>query len=492
LSDPEVVVVDDGVQQNSDAEGGNRDSKSRYWLILLPLLLLLCATTVAVDHWVTRGPDQAVFIARNLECLQCHTELIPDMGLESVHNPFMHKECTVCHTVHGREIERTITSGTSTTFERVRAVIEWLPLNIVVSLFDGASGVTQEQGSEPPIQDRTTGKVVETESNLIVPIEDLCWICHGDLGPKLAYPYGHDPFSRGQCMTCHEPHASQYSALLLQDERDLCITCHSVGTEMARDQTHPPFAQRVCLDCHDPHASEWSGILVSRQTELCFRCHPSVAPLSKMPVQHQPFEYDNCMGCHEPHGSDYRPLLLKAEQDLCYDCHPDIKDEFQLASIHPVGTYELNCADCHDAHAANYSGLLIAEDNELCYTCHSAAIEPQYEASAHSAILCVDCHTPHGSSYAPILVSQNPDLCLECHNPRYYDESSRTVRRNNHPVRPVHFDVNNRTPLTCTSSCHDPHGTDYAFMMRYMDGPYDGNCLICHAVIEGERVGVDF
>jgi len=491
LSGPEVVVGD--VDTNEGESGSQRKVGRRvHWVLLLLLLLLLIGSAAVMAQLITRGPDQARFIARNLECLQCHTQLIPDLGKPSVHSPFMLKECTVCHTPHGVELERTIIyGGFSNALDRAQTVIEWLPLNWVLGFWDSVTG-TERAEREPGEQGEVTKKVVETESRLVAPVEELCWTCHGDIGVKVDDRHQHRPFELADCMDCHEPHASDYRDLLVQHERDLCITCHQVGTEMARDQTHPPFARRHCLDCHDPHASPWEGILITRQTDLCFMCHPSVAPLSLLPVQHQPFAYDNCMGCHEPHGSNYRPLLLKPEPDICYDCHPYIEDDFRKASIHPVGTSELNCADCHDAHAANYAGLLIAEDNELCYECHATAIEARYEASAHRDTLCVECHTPHGSNYAPILLDQNPDVCLRCHDPRHYDESSPTVRRNNHPVRPVHFDVNNRSPLTCTSTCHDPHGTDNTAMLRYMDAQYDGNCLICHAVVAGERGGIDF
>ncbi len=491
LNDPEVVVDDiEAIQNTPEAEQDGHGS--RRWLVaLLLILLLLCGVTSAVDTLVNRGPDQARFITRNLECLQCHTEVIPDLTRASVHNPFMLKECLVCHTEHGQEIERSVFSGGSRSVQRLRTLVEWLPLKWILAAYDSVTGVERtEEGGR--LKSVTVRRVAGAESQLIAPIDELCWICHGSMGAQTALPYPHSPFERGYCITCHKPHASDHRALLLQDERELCVTCHPIGPELAREQVHPPAGNRYCTNCHDPHASEWKGILVSRQRDLCFMCHPTVAPLSNKAVQHQPFEYDNCTGCHEPHGSDFRPLLIKDQPPLCYDCHPSIATEFRRASIHPVGTLQLNCADCHNPHAADYSALLIARDNGLCYECHTQAIKVRYEASAHNRTLCLACHTPHGSAYRPILRGANPDLCLRCHNPAYYDEASSVVYRNNHPVRPISWDVNAGKPLTCTSSCHDPHGTRYTFMLRYTNSPFDANCLICHAVTPGKRVGVDF
>ena len=98
---------------------GRRRSRRRWpLLLLLLLLLLLCSVTSVVDVFIDRKPDEARFIARNLECLQCHTELIPDFDTRLGPQPVHAAECTVCHTPHGKDVERTIVSGGSRTFER--------------------------------------------------------------------------------------------------------------------------------------------------------------------------------------------------------------------------------------------------------------------------------------------------------------------------------------------------------------------------------------
>lgn len=481
------VVVDDTqiIEDIADDQDDRRKSKRWLWLVLL-LLLLLCSVTTIVDTWISRGPDQSRFITRNLECLQCHTELIPDMALPSVHNPFLMRECTVCHTPHGREVERTTFAGVSRTWQRVRTLIEWLPLKWLLGAYDSIAGVTDSDAGGEVIS-TSTEQVKDGESYLVAPADELCWICHGNLGVKLSEAYPHNPFMRGSCTNCHDPHASEFRTLLVQDERDLCVTCHPVASEMAADQVHPPFEGRYCTNCHDPHASEWRGILVDNQRDLCFMCHPSVAPLSLKGVQHNPFQYDNCTGCHEPHGSDYRPLLVRDTPNLCYLCHPDIQTDFLKPSSHPVDSSKLDCAGCHNPHAADYSALLVAKDNRLCYTCHKQYPLPAtYDASAHNEarVLCIGCHTPHGSQWSPILRESNPDLCLGCHGA--YEG------KNKHPVRPTFYDVNARKGLTCSSSCHDPHGTTHNYMLKQYDSPLDGNCLICHAVTDGIRVGVDY
>lgn len=481
--------LEDLIEVGSDETDKGSSRKS---LVLASLLvLLLCVIVTAVDVWVERSPEERDFITRNIECLQCHTELIPDLARSAVHDPFLKEDCTTCHTAHGREVTERVTGGGWKRWEQVRTAIEWLPLKLACEAFETPGAVTDgDDGGE--VVSQTTRREKGDESLLTAPMTELCWICHGDLArEKVGDPHQHAPFERGFCTDCHDPHASDHRVLLKRDERDLCPSCHPMFDELARNQLHPPYQGRFCTNCHDPHASEWGGVLVTNQKDLCFTCHPSVAPLSLKAVQHNPFEYDNCTGCHEPHASDALPLLIAEQPDVCYDCHPGIEYDFLKPSHHPVGTVQLNCADCHNPHAADYAALLTARDNEMCFQCHERqigqayAIGDGYADSAHDVLVCVECHTPHGSDYAPILRRSNPDICLQCH-PGYADPGA------DHPARPASYhDEVADAGLTCSSTCHDPHGTPYHRMLQVpygVDGVgTDFLCLLCHY-----GVGVEF
>lgn len=484
------VVVDDLDIDSEEGEDTRRDR--RWWgllaiVVLLPLLLFGCVTAAQV--WVTGGKQQARFMARNIECLQCHTELIPDFSKTTVHNPFAMKECTTCHTPHGKKVTMSVTSGPGAAWMRYRTMLQWLPLKWWFQVTERTTSKSVAVGEGKVIATKTV-QVKGGKSLLVAPEEDLCWTCHGSMGRKLDDRFTHQPFAAGRCSNCHDPHASDYKSLLAQAPDKICFTCHPMGMELNREQAHPPAAQGWCIDCHDPHASNFKGIIVRRQRELCFGCHPSVAMKESMPVQHSPFVNDNCTGCHQPHGSNYRPLLNAVQPDLCYDCHPQIEDQFAQPSHHPVGVV-LKCASCHDPHAAQYGALVSARDNSFCYQCHRT-VQANYDGSKHRRTLCIKCHTPHGSTNTPMLLAANPEVCLQCHEATHFDERTSTVYRNNHPVRPTHYDVNNQSPLTCTSSCHNPHGTKQNYMLRYFAFPTDGACLMCHAASRGNRVGIDY
>jgi predicted CXXCH cytochrome family protein len=487
LTDPEVVR--DDVDMDSEEQHAGRER--RWWglLAVIPILLLLmfCVVTSA-QVWIVGGPEQARFVARNAECLQCHTDMIPDFNDVSVHNPFALRECTACHTPHGRKVSVSVIKAPAQVWRRYTTALQWLPLKWWYNLSSGEGGQIGVKG-----KGGTEVKSVSVKgrrSNLVMPETELCWTCHGSMGKLLGDTYRHQPFEAGRCTNCHNPHSSANRRLLVQAPNKLCFTCHPIGMELNRTQSHPPAKQGWCIDCHNPHASNFKGMLVARQRELCFRCHPTVAVLQDMSVQHVPFLNDNCTGCHEPHGSDSLPLLKKPQPTLCYKCHPQIANQFAQPSHHPVGV-KLQCSSCHNPHAAQYRGLISARDNEFCYRCHGQ-IQASYDESKHKKKLCIECHTPHGSAYQPILRDSNPDLCLRCHPPQNFDESSATVYRDNHPVRPKHVDVNSGKALTCTTSCHNPHGTINNYMLRQFDFPKDGNCLMCHAVTPGKRVGIDF
>jgi predicted CXXCH cytochrome family protein len=466
---PDVAA---GVAESSDVEGEGGAPK-RFVLLALLLLLLLCAVATTVEVWVERTPQEREFITRNVECLECHSDMVPETTKASVHNPFLLEDCTTCHTPHGKEVVERVYAVGWKRYQRIRTMLEWLPFEFVIDTFDSAVGI-DESGPGGELLSEETSRVVEVESELTQDKRDLCWTCHGDMGPLMQADFRHAPFDKGYCTNCHDPHASDFRVLLKQKEEDLCPSCHPIGFELARDQLHPPFEGRYCTNCHDPHASDYYGILLADQRDLCFRCHPSVGPLSLKAVQHAPFLNADCTSCHEPHGSEYRPLLITSQPTLCYLCHPGIENDFARPSAHPVDSIELDCGDCHDPHGADYRYLLTAEDNRFCYQCHGTAIRASYDASKHERVLCIGCHTPHGSDFAPILRDRNPDVCLRCHVG--YDGENR------HPVHPTYYDVSAGDPLTCTSTCHGPHGTGQTAMLHYA-WPRDGVCLACHSAV---------
>ncbi len=245
----------------------------------------------------------------------------------------MQRDCTVCHTKHGAQVTATVTQGASAQISRYRTLVQWLPLKWWFDIWGalggsaGGSSATTSGG----VVSKSVRSVEGSSSSLVLPEDELCWMCHGDMGVLRDDKYTHVPFMKGRCTDCHDPHASDFRALLTQAPNKICFTCHPMGKELNRMQAHPPAKQGWCTDCHNPHASNNKGMLVARQRELCFTCHPSVASMSGMPTQHQPFKNDNCTGCHEPHGSDNTPTPDQATACVVLHVPPAGRESVQPA-----------------------------------------------------------------------------------------------------------------------------------------------------------------
>ena len=102
------------------------------------------------------------------------------------------------------------------------------------------------------------------------PPEALCMSCHDKTvgeGTRTV----HGPVEQGHCVACHDPHSSDYDDQLVANVPQLCFGCHDQGQTDHEGRTlppveqtfvdksltqHPPFARGDCLLCHEPHASD--------------------------------------------------------------------------------------------------------------------------------------------------------------------------------------------------------------------------------------------
>jgi predicted CXXCH cytochrome family protein len=103
----------------------------------------------------------------------------------------------------------------------------------------------------------------------------------------------HPPVQTGQCLECHQPHASRINWLLKMDINNTCRECHEsvfeqphgAVTRLGSSQGHPLSAKRdirrrgrehSCTSCHDPHSSDWTRLFryeANQPLEICKHCH---------------------------------------------------------------------------------------------------------------------------------------------------------------------------------------------------------------------------
>ena len=113
------------------------------------------------------------------------------------------------------------------------------------------------------------------------------------------------------CENCHDsntPDEAKAKELAQQVPR-LCYTCHADESRTFA-HVHGPVAVGQCLFCHDPHASEHPHLLKHNPPELCALCHTQ-ADLASV-ADHQKPAYINCLDCHNSHASNERFLLKQS------------------------------------------------------------------------------------------------------------------------------------------------------------------------------------
>lgn len=164
--------------------------------------------------------------------------------------------------------------------------------------------------------------------------------CHADM---TKFKSVHSPIEQEDCAACHEEgeDKANHKFRITDTPPALCFECHDEEDfEDPQDagSRHGPVTQGQCLDCHDPHASAHGHVLVesyaddyyvpvehSDRYQLCFECHDS--ELMEEPQTDEDTQFRNgetnlhylhvnreikgrsCRMCHLPHASAQRRLI---------------------------------------------------------------------------------------------------------------------------------------------------------------------------------------
>lgn len=143
----------------------------------------------------------------------------------------------------------------------------------------------------------------------------------------------HAPVAKGQCTACHQPHGSGSKGLLVDTERDVCLTCHQKVEERfkASRSVHPEKAgEGRCTVCHAPHTSEQPRLAAGEPLKVCASCHASHAglshPMGAGITDPRTQKTLTCLSCHDVHGTALPNLLTFAkERALCIQCHKALR-----------------------------------------------------------------------------------------------------------------------------------------------------------------------
>ena len=292
-------------------------------------------------------------------------------------------------------------------------------------------------------------------------VEQLCASCHKNK-PELK-KFAHEPFAKGQCTLCHEPHQSASAKLLRGGSgNDHCFACHKSlkSTFAGARSVHKP-AQEACITCHDPHSSEFAHELKKpvEQTCLTSGCHDDVKQhMAAAPVKHAAMTGEkSCSSCHDPHASPQQEHLLADRADnLCVTCHKEMKQALASAQFLHGPVRVGNCSACHDPHGGKFAGLLDrsfpktfytrfdVKKYDLCFTCHESQVVLTSKTTSltnfrngdvnlhflhvnrdEKGRSCKTCHELHGSNLPNHMASSVPFEGSKWAMPIAYEKNDR-------------------------------------------------------------------
>jgi predicted CXXCH cytochrome family protein len=272
----------------------------------------------------------------------------------------------------------------------------------------------------------------EYEGHLKFPPEALCVSCHDKIVPDGARTV-HGPVEEGRCVACHDPHSSDTDDHLISPVPELCFNCHDQDqtdhegrTLPAVEETfvdsslnqHPPFARGDCLLCHDPHASD--NIRLQRRpyeqafytdfssdSYFCLMCHGEATFTEPRTLTATKFRNGNlnlhyrhvnrekgrgCRSCHHQHASRFEAQIASdtyfGEQNIGIkafsktetgaSCEPSCHRPVQYDRISPVdNAFPVTPREGEDATAAELRQASTEQDGETmflqrCAGCHGA------------------------------------------------------------------------------------------------------------------------
>jgi predicted CXXCH cytochrome family protein len=259
----------------------------------------------------------------------------------------------------------------------------------------------------------------------------------------------HGPVADGECGTCHDPHGSDFPALLPANITETCLTCHETDAAFYRVHKSRAIATSTCTSCHDPHGSGRKGLMRTNQ--------------------HQPFASGSCEACHGTL-TDTSSFTVADTRALCERCHREAKDYGQFAFRHNLD-HEGSCNQCHNPHASNVAALLQSSTTTMCNGCHfdePTRPKPRAAYVTHDGMDCGVCHEPHGADNAKYLKAEDGSFCWPCH------EQAHKV---SHPVGPNVINARTGEVVTCLS-CHQLHGADFDWYLPL--DPTRDLCIQCH------------
>jgi len=178
---------------------------------------------------------------------------------------------------------------------------------------------------------------------------------------------------------------------------------------------------------------------------------------------------DTCVGCHDTEGNSLRQTLHGKAQN------PRTPAAAQgCETCHGPGKAHLDDPSKPDS-IRRFGSIKPREASETCLSCHTRANHTQWKGSMHDVrnLSCTTCHSVHSpkSDKSQLKTATITTTCVACHT----TEVAKLQRLGHMPVR--------EGKMECIS-CHNPHGTTNARMLRTGNWINEA-CTGCHAEKRG-------
>jgi len=161
----------------------------------------------------------------DLVCFQCHQK--KNFAKPVVHEALRTEDCQRCHFAHSSDQPDLLKEN------------------------EPALCLSCHDAQKAPFKTAHQNYPVETAAC------DSCHAPHSSVQRGLLKTSAHPMMDQAKCQSCHDNSTTPKPFAVTQKGSRLCYQCHKAGDLMAGGRIeHQPFQKGECLACHQPHASE--------------------------------------------------------------------------------------------------------------------------------------------------------------------------------------------------------------------------------------------
>ncbi len=202
----------------------------------------------------------------NALCYSCHKRDAIGMDKPVVHKVLRSGSCTQCHDPHGSQAPHLLKAEGAEACFGCHAREPFQRKTVHAVLKSGCASCHAAHASSVPnllVADQaklcaqchaSNGAFQKAHGGYPVTTCTGCHDPHSSDGPKLLKPTVHNPVASQSCDACHVPAGSPKPFAVQATGFKLCETCHDAKDFSGKVQ-HAPVKKGECLSCHDPHAS---------------------------------------------------------------------------------------------------------------------------------------------------------------------------------------------------------------------------------------------